>query len=692
MKRLNLYVRFILSTAFCCWALVAASQTIIPAPKELFIGKDCFYINESTSLYTNLKGAEKRDFEEYLSTLPAPFNRGMKTYKKNKSNSIVFALSPSRFRESEENYTLYVNTKQIIITASTPSGLFYGLQSLLQTVQPHSKKGLKVPCIAIKDTPRFPYRGFMMDVSRHFRSVDFIKKQIDALARYKINRLHLHLTDAAGWRIEIKKYPRLTEFAAWRPVEKWKDWWFAKDGRKYCEEGSAGAYGGYYTHEEIRELVKYAALRHITIIPEIEMPGHSEEVLAAYPELACSGKPYQSGEFCIGNEKTFTFLEEVLTEVMALFTSEYIHIGGDEANRKVWETCPHCQARMKSENLQESSQLQSYLIHRIEKFLNAHGRKLLGWDEIVEGGLAPNATVMSWRGEEGGIKAVRAGQQTVMTPGSHCYFDAYQDAPHTQPEAMGGYLPLSKVYGYDPVPQHLTPEESKLIYGVQANLWAEYIPGDEQYEYMTYPRIMALAEVGWTFPERKSFRDFHAKALQEVEKLQARGYHPFPLKDEIGHRPESLQPIEHLGRGKKVTYNAPYNNTYSAQGESALTDGNRGDWTYSDGSWQGFISRPRMDVTVDLDSVTTLQSIEADFIQVVGPEVFLPCEIIISISNDGEQFTEIMHLHNQINRNQAIDFKTYGWHGNVQARYVRYQARSGQQYGGWIFTDEIVIK
>lgn len=692
MRPLEYINRFVLSAVLCCFGLSGICQTIIPTPLEFHAGDDCFYINANTSLYTNLRGTEKRDFEEYLSTLPAPFNRGMKTYKKNKNNTIVFALSPSRFHSSEENYTLYVSTHQIIITASTTSGLFYGLQSLLQSVKSQSKKGLEVPCIAIKDTPRFPYRGFMMDVSRHFRSVDFIKKQIDVLARYKINRLHLHLTDAAGWRIEIKKYPRLTEFAAWRPVAKWKDWWFAKDGRQYCEKGSSDAYGGFYTQEEIRELVKYAALRHITIIPEIEMPGHSEEVLAAYPELACSSKPYQSGEFCIGNEKTFTFLEEVLTEVMALFPSEYIHIGGDEANLKTWERCPLCQARMKAENLKSTSELQSYLIHRIEKFLNAHGRKLLGWDEIVEGGLAPNATVMSWRGEEGGIKAVRAGQQTVMTPGSHCYFDAYQDAPSTQPEAMGGYLPLSKVYAYNPVPQGLSPEESKLIYGVQANLWAEYIPGDEQYEYMMYPRIMALAEVGWTIPERKSYQEFRKKALQEIERLETAGYHPFPLKNEVGHRPESQQSIEHLARGKKVTYNAPYNNTYSAQGDCALTDGNRGDWTYSDGSWQGFISRSRMDVTIDLDSVTDLHSIEADFIQVVGPEVYLPCEIVISVSNDGKQFTEIIHLHNQVDRNRAIDFKTYGWHGNIQARYVRYQARASQQYGGWVFTDEIVIK
>ena len=532
----------------------------------------------------------------------------------------------------------------------------------------------------------------MMDVSRHFRSKEFVLKQIDALARYKINRLHLHLTDAAGWRIEIKQYPRLTELGAWRPVEKWKDWWFGEGGKTYCEAGTPGAYGGYYTQDDIREIVRYAALRHITVIPEIEMPGHSEEVLAAYPELACSGKPYTSGEFCIGNEETFTFLENVLTEVMALFPSEYIHIGGDEANRKVWESCPKCRARMQAEGMKETSELQSYLIHRIEVFLNNHGRQLLGWDEIIEGGLAPNATVMSWRGEEGGVKAVRAGQKTIMTPGAYCYLDTYQDAPPTQPEAMGGYLPLEKVYSYDPVPDTLTEAESRLVYGVQGNLWAEYIPGDEQYEYMMYPRILAIAETGWCQPENKDYPNFHSRALQAVKWLQQQGYHPFDLAHEAGRRPEALTPVSHLAIGKKVTYNAPYNNTYAAQGDKTLTDGQRGDWTYSDGAWQGFISSRRMDVVIDMEAVTDIHSIEADFIQVTGPEVFLPCEVVISISEDGENYTELARYNQEVNRAQAVCFKKYGWQGEARARYIRYEARSGEQYGGWVFTDEIIVR
>ena len=299
---------------------------------------------------------------------------------------------------------------------------------------------------------------------------------------------------------------------------------------------------------------------------------------------------------------------------------------------------------------------------------------------------------MSWRGEEGGVKAVRAGQKTIMTPGAYCYLDTYQDAPPTQPEAMGGYLPLEKVYSYDPVPDTLTEAESRLVYGVQGNLWAEYIPGDEQYEYMMYPRILAIAETGWCQPENKDYPSFHSRALQAVKWLQQQGYHPFDLAHEAGRRPEALTPVSHLAIGKKVTYNAPYNNTYAAQGDKTLTDGMRGDWTYSDGAWQGFISSRRMDVVIDMEEVTDIHSIEADFIQVTGPEVFLPCEVVISVSEDGVLYTELALYAQEVNRDQAVCFKKYGWQGETRARYIRYEARSGKQYGGWVFTDEIIVR
>lgn len=693
MQKNNLFTRLIVLTAFL-WtgSSYSSAQSIIPIPSKMEQGDGAFLLSNQTQLYTNLIGAEKKALADYMATLPSPFSAGFKGKKGDGHNTISLLKTASTDTSLPDGaYELNVTPQRVIISATTDTGLFYGLQSLLQLSEPMGKSAWSVPTTQITDAPRFAYRGFMLDVSRHFRTKEFVKKQIDALARYKINRLHLHLTDGAGWRIEIKKYPRLTEFAAWRPEANWKQWWFGPNARTYCEQSDPRAKGGFYTQNDIRELVRYAAERHITIIPEIEMPAHSEEVLAAYPELSCAGRPYTSADYCVGNEKTFAFLEEVLTEVMALFPSEYIHIGGDEAGKNEWKTCPKCLQRMKEENLKDVNELQSYLIHRAEVFLNSKGRKLLGWDEIMEGGLAPNATVMSWRGEAGGIDAVKAGHRAIMSPGSHCYIDSYQDAPSSQPEAIGGYLPLSKVYAYNPIPKALSAEEAKLIYGVQANLWAEYIETDEHCEYMIYPRILALAEVAWSQPERKEYNGFHARALKAVDWLQAKGYHPFALKGEVGDRPESKQPIVHLATGKSVKYNAPYNSSYPAQGDATLTDGIRGSWTYSDGVWQGFISRDRFDVTIDLEAETKIQAISADFMQVVGPEVFLPTEVIISVSSNGTDFTELIRHTHTVIKSDAVVFKNYGWHGTTAARYVRYQARAGQAFGGWLFTDEIVI-
>ena len=454
---------------------------------------------------------------------------------------------------SPESYILSVTPKHILIQASSGAGLFYGIQTLLQLSQP-SGTGYSIVSVEVQDTPRFAYRGMMLDVSRHFFSKEFVKKQIDALAFYKLNRLHLHLTDAAGWRLEIKKYPLLTEFAAWRTDANWKKWW--NGGRKYLRFDEPGASGGYYTQDDMKEIIAYAQQHYITIIPEIEMPAHSEEVLAAYPQLSCSGEPYKNADFCVGNEETFTFLENVLTEVMELFPSEYIHVGGDEAGKAAWKTCPKCQKRMQDEHLSNVDELQSYLIHRIELFLNAHGRKLLGWDEILQGGLAPNATVMSWRGEEGGIAAVRSGHQAIMTPGQYCYLDSYQDAPYSQPEAIGGYLPLEKVYSYNPVSDSLTVEQAKLVYGVQANLWAEYIPTPEHMEYMIHPRILALAEVAWLPPARYSLFEFPNTGYKAVFAFLAEGNYLSCFNNQHRRLPDCLNPISPLGGWNQGSSNA----------------------------------------------------------------------------------------------------------------------------------------
>ena len=679
---------FLCILGMCFHAHPILAQSVIPVPLKMEQGTGSFLLSEKTRLYTNLQGGEAKLWEKYLKALPVQLKEAR---KKDRKQMLFLLITPKTTQlPSPESYTLSVTSQRIEIRATSGAGLFYGMQTLLQLMQPASTGSYSVPSVEIEDTPRFAYRGLMLDVSRHFSTKEFIKKQIDALAYYKINRLHLHLTDAAGWRLEIKKYPLLTDFAAWRTDPTWKKWW--NGGRKYLRYDEPGASGGYYTQDDIREILEYARQHYITVIPEIEMPSHSEEVLAAYPQLSCSGEPYKNSDFCVGNEETFTFLENVLTEVMELFPSEYIHVGGDEAGKSAWKTCPKCQKRMKDEHLANVDELQSYLIHRIEKFLNNHGRRLLGWDEILQGGIAPNATVMSWRGEEGGIAAVTSGHHAIMTPGAYCYLDSYQDAPYSQPEAIGGYLPLKKVYAYDPVPASLTAEQAKLVYGVQGNLWVEYIPTPEHVEYMIYPRMLALAEVAWSAPERKSWPDFHTRALSAVADLQKKGYHPFDLSKEIGSRPESLQPVSHLALGKKVTYNSSYSPHYPAQGNTALTDGIRGDWTYGDGSWQGFISDNRLDVTIDMEKETPIHSITAAFMQVVGAEVFLPETVIISISDDGINFTELQKQHFEVSKETPIRFTDISWQGEAKGRYVRYQAQAGSEFGGWIFTDEIIVK
>ena len=679
---------FLWVLGMCLTAHSLKAQSVIPVPLKMEQGTGCFLLSENTKLYINLQGLEAQLLENCLQALPVHLKKG----KKKDTQNILSLLITEKNHQlpSPESYTLSVTPQQILIRATSGAGLFYGMQTLLQLAQPSGAGSYSIASVEIEDTPRFAYRGLMLDVSRHFSTKEFIKKQIDALAYYKINRLHLHLTDAAGWRLEIKKYPLLTEFAAWRTDPTWKQWW--NGGRKYVRFDAPGAYGGYYTQDDIREILEYARQHYITVIPEIEMPSHSEEVLAAYPQLSCAGEPYKNSDFCVGNEETFMFLENVLTEVMELFPSEYIHIGGDEAGKSAWKTCPKCQKRMKDEHLANVDELQSYLIHRIEKFLNNHGRHLLGWDEILQGGIAPNATVMSWRGEEGGIAAVTSGHRAIMTPGAYCYLDSYQDAPYSQPEAIGGYLPLKKVYSYNPVPASLTAEQAKLVYGVQGNLWVEYIPTPEHVEYMIYPRILALAETAWSAPERKSWPDFHTRALSAVADLQAKGYHPFDLKKEIGSRPESLQPVSHLALGKKVIYNSPYSSHYLAQGNTALTDGIRGDWTYGDGSWQGFISDNRLDVTIDMEKETSIHSVTAAFMQVVGAEVFLPETVVISISDDGTHFTELRKQHFEVSKETPIRFTDISWQGEAKGRYVRYQAQAGSEFGGWIFTDEIIVK
>ncbi|MDE7387639.1 MAG: beta-N-acetylhexosaminidase, partial [Muribaculaceae bacterium] len=584
-----------------------------------------------------------------------------------------------------EGYKLTVNRNGVTIDASTGEGLFYGLQTLSQLAATDT-----LAQVSISDAPRFPYRGLMIDVSRNFRDKDFIMKQIDAMAALKLNTLHLHMTDGAGWRLQIDRYPRLTEFAAWRSGDTWKEW--NSNGNRYLPQDDPEAKGGYYTKDDIREIVQYAADRYITIIPEIEMPSHSEEVMAAYPELGCTKKPYTTSDFCPGQEATYTFIENVLDEVIELFPSRMIHIGGDEAPKTHWHDCPACQKRMKDEGLTDVDELQSYMVHRIERYLNSKGRDMIGWDEIMQGGLSPTATVLSWRGMEEGIKAAKLGNSVVMAPGKYCYLDGYQDAPGTQPEAIGGYLPLELVYSYNPAPDSLDADVRKNIRGLEGTMFTEYIPTDSHAEYMLYPRTIALAEVAWTPQERRSYADFRPRAEIFADTLRARGYNTFRLADEAGNRPEAADTLRHLAFGAPVTYNVDWWERYPAANAATLTDGLRGGWSYNDKRWQGFLSHDHgeFDVTIDLGSEQQITYVGADFMQICGPDVWFPTDITISASATADSpFTELARIANEEHRDDVVSFKTFSWSGDTIARYVRYRATNPH---GIIFTDEVVVK
>ena len=646
-----------------------------------------------------------------------------------------------------EGYQLDVTPGGIDLRAGSPDGLFYGMQTLRQLYA-----GGEVPCVSIRDNPRFGYRGLHLDVSRHFFSKEEVMKLLDVMSFYKLNTLHMHLTDAGGWRIEIDKYPKLTSETAFRTESDWRKWWNGRD-RKYLPEGTPGAYGGYYTKEDIREIVKHAASKHINIIPEIEFPGHSEEVLMAYPELSCSGKPYQNGDFCIGNELSFTFMEDVLAEVIDLFPSEYIHVGGDEAGKSAWKKCPKCQALMKEKGMKNVDELQSYMIHRAEEFLNSKDRKLIGWDEILEGGLAPEATVMSWRGEDGGIKSARMGHDVVMTPGNYMYLDFYQADPKTQPYAIGGYTPIKKVYSYDPVPaDSLTVEECRHILGVQANTWTEYIQTPEHLEYMMFPRALAVAEIGWTSQELRTWEDFKPRMNAHISKLQGMGIRTFTLSDELevtmqvdtaGREIEVILDAEkypaeiryttdgsvpvassalyagpitvqdsahikaaifrdgvlqgtptekkvdyHRAINKPIHYNSKLYEGYMAGGTNALLDGYRGGLTYLDGRWQGYLDD--LDCVIDMEEETDIHKVSIRFMQLIGPGVFQPGQVELLTSEDGENFISRGIVPTTVPADDPdLLFQEYTFDGNWKTRYIRLKAPRANP--GFIFADEIVV-
>ena len=510
---------------------------IIPLPVKMQVYDSQFILTPDTRIIYPAGNEEIKKIAEYLNQLvskSAGFQLNLSDSDNPGKNSIL--LQTGDFPDiGKEGYILKSNRKNILISANHSNGLFYGVITLWQLLPVNSTgNSISLPVVEITDMPRFPWRGAHLDVGRHFFNADFVKNYIDIIALHKMNVFHWHLTDDQGWRIEIKKYPLLTEVGAWRDETVIGHPRAGKEPLKY----DGIKHGGFYTQDELKEIIDYAADRYITIVPEIEMPGHAMAAIASYPELGCTGEKVKvrttwgvSPYIYNVDDNTFKFLEDVLTEVIDLFPSEYIHIGGDEAVKDQWEESKKIQQQIKDLGLKDEHELQSYFIKRIEEFINSKGRKLIGWDEILEGGLAPNATVMSWRGVQGGIAAAREGHDVVMTPTTYCYLDYYQSKiTDKEPLAIGGYLPLDTVYSYEPVPSELSTDEAEHILGAQANVWTEYIATPELVEYMLLPRMTALAELTWTPKEMKNLEDFKKRLETQVERYKLMGWNFRPLE------------------------------------------------------------------------------------------------------------------------------------------------------------------
>jgi hexosaminidase len=560
------------------FSLTLAAQTkpsLIPLPAKLEERAGNFKLDKTVEItyvnntLKNLALLTQTAIKE-TSGIQAPVKIAQTTAKKSRTINLI--LDPKV--TSKEGYELEVGANTINLKASTENGLFYGVQTLVQLVP--LKGELNLPAVYIEDEPRFGWRGMLFDSCRHIWSVDFIKKFIDQMAKHKLNKFHWHLTEDQGWRIEIKKYPRLQEVAAYRNG--------TQIGPNRQKDVDSIRYGGYYTQDQIKEVVAYATSKYVEVIPEIEMPGHSVAAITAYPFLACgkvsieTGKPFEVRKvwgvskdlYCAGNDTVFTFLQDVLNEVMPLFPSKYIHIGGDEAPHDAWKTCSKCQERMKKEGLKDEAALQSWFIQRMEKFINSKGKKIIGWEEIMQGGLAENATVHSWLGVESGLKAAKSGHDVIMSPNSHMYFDGYQADAKIEPMAIGYWVPLDSVYAFDPIHPALTESEAKHILGAQANLWTEFITTENYLEYMAFPRMAALAEIDWTPKSKKNFGDFKQRLnvhYQRYAKQDINFRIPIPiLQLELGvdslatitlTDPTTTSVIRYTTDGSDVTLSSP---------------------------------------------------------------------------------------------------------------------------------------
>ena len=740
---------------------------IIPKPQSMTLNNGNFQFTKETVFVSNQSLAPAAEI------FAKQFEKasGIKLPIKNETvqtNYIALSIDSSL---PKEGYNLVVQPDKISIAAADYNGAIYALETLRQLLPKEFESSTPVnanwviPTITINDKPEYPWRGLMLDVSRHFFSKEYILKTLDRMAMLKLNTFHFHLVDNEGWRIEIKKYPKLTEVGAWRVDQEDKLWdeRTSNPADAFANPSSAPKkYGGFYTQEDIKEIVAYAAARGITVIPEIEMPAHVMSAIAAYPELSCHKRPIgvPSGAvwpnidiYCAGQEESFTFLEDVLTEVMALFPSKYIHIGGDEADHTEWEKCPKCQQRIKDNHLKDVHELQSYFIKRIDKFLVSKGRVLVGWDEIMDGGLANDAVVMNWRGIDIGRKALEQGNPVVLT--SDCYINRYQGLPEYEPLANGGYVTLKKLYHYNLEKENLTPELQKNVLGTQANLWAEFIATPEHSEYMLFPRLLAFSEISWTPDNLKNWDNFVKRTETFMDRLDvmkikyARSmYQVLPavenqngkvflklecevpnadIRYALGDTPiekaeKYTQPIPfnesttfkatvfsgkatntittgevtfHKAIAKEMSYSPLYHKKYQGQGEMTLTNVVRGSKNFLDGQWLGWLGDD-VTLTLDLDQNTNISEVRIGAMDYQAAGIYFPIKFEVAISTDGKNYREVA-THNEpcIVRGKP-SLKDFILKFNPQdARYIKLSLKNVKNppKGGdaWLFIDEVLV-
>ncbi|HBG69456.1 MAG: hypothetical protein A2W93_01415 [Bacteroidetes bacterium GWF2_43_63] len=730
-----------------------AETNIIPQPQQVKYGPGSFRFDQSVRVLCETAPGvlySARMFTDMMKISTGVELQFDSVRRKNTQYISIFRDDSAKWC-GPEGYHLVISGNGIEIVALTEAGIFYALQTLRQLMPPEFSQNKKIdiatieiPCMTISDKPRFTWRGMNFDCGRHFMEVDFIKRYIDLLAFHKMNVLHWHLTEDQGWRIEIKKYPKLTKVGAWR------------------KEDDGSMYGGFYTQDQIREVVAYAAERYITVVPEIEMPGHVVAALASYPQLSCAGGPFEVEKrwgvfndiYCAGNDSVFIFLQDVLTEVMDLFPSKYIHIGGDEAPKVRWEACPKCQERMKSENLKSEEELQSYFIRRIEKFLNANNRQLIGWDEILEGGLAPSATVQSWRGMEGGLEAASQGHDAIMSPTSHCYFD-YSTTN----------INLEQVYSFEPIPADLPADKHHHILGSEACMWTEVAP-QALIDSRMFPRLCALSEVVWSSPQGRSFTEFQKRMQFHYKRLNnlgvQYGYERDPIKlttrfdknknafvavvehgqpnltmyyTTDGSEPgvnsakysepviintsaeikvaairpgsgktavESRKVCWHKALGKEYTITYPYHKKYIAGGDSNMTDGLRGTNSYRDNLWQGYEGLD-FEAIVNLGDKMKISKVSIGTLQSSLAWIYHPLKLEVFVSTDAADWKKVGEVENKISQTDAatsvqdltVCFKSQ------KVKFVKVYCSAMHQNpdwhpgaGGkaWLFIDEIIVE